>query len=214
MIGGHSPNVDVEELARRFGSALRLASIFQDHPNWERKPRRLKLERSCDADHLSPRHWKGELRASSCDLNECWKKGIQLAEISLAKFGYSINFGQHFGDWQTRRVDLLRPKGGKYPGISAEVERSLTDSTDTENATTSATESTIESEHDFSFQSYDGAATYRQEVLDAEANSREAHSIWLTIEGKLVHKKTALRLFMDPTFDIDYKKSHDRLLRV
>ncbi|KAF8867766.1 hypothetical protein CPB84DRAFT_1698363, partial [Gymnopilus junonius] len=32
MIGGHSPNVDVDELRTRFGSALRLDAIFEAHP--------------------------------------------------------------------------------------------------------------------------------------------------------------------------------------
>ncbi|KAJ7442081.1 hypothetical protein B0H11DRAFT_1929028 [Mycena galericulata] len=51
----------------------------------------------------------------------------------------------------------------------------------------------------------------------AENMSPEGHSLWinLTEDGqKQAHKKTILRTFMDPTFDIDDKKSHDRLLRV
>jgi hypothetical protein len=35
MIGGHSPNVDVDELRRRFGSAIRLDTIFESYPEWE-----------------------------------------------------------------------------------------------------------------------------------------------------------------------------------
>ncbi|KAK6995631.1 hypothetical protein R3P38DRAFT_2406960, partial [Favolaschia claudopus] len=43
------------------------------------------------------------------------------------------------------------------------------------------------------------------------------HSLWidLTEDGrKKAHKKTILRTLMDPTFDINDNKSHDRLLRV
>ncbi|KAF9033930.1 hypothetical protein BDZ89DRAFT_947552, partial [Hymenopellis radicata] len=68
MIGGHSPNGDVYELTGRFSSALRLDAIFEQHPELERCPRRLNIDRSRSADHYSPRHWRGELRASSCDL--------------------------------------------------------------------------------------------------------------------------------------------------
>jgi hypothetical protein len=45
----------------------------------------------------------------------------------------------------------------------------------------------------------------------------EAHSIWIKLDGderKMAHKKTIIRTFMDPTFDIDNAKSHDRLLRI
>jgi hypothetical protein len=38
MIGGHLPNIDVEELRNRIGSALRLDKIFQEYPNWEQRP--------------------------------------------------------------------------------------------------------------------------------------------------------------------------------
>ncbi|KAK7026942.1 hypothetical protein R3P38DRAFT_2463212, partial [Favolaschia claudopus] len=43
-----------------------------------------------------------------------------------------------------------------------------------------------------------------------------AHSVWIKLdeEGKVVHKKSALRTFMDPTLDIREFASHDRLLRV
>ena len=127
MIGGHSPNIDVEELWNRIGSAVRLDEIFQGYPNWEQRPRRLKLKRSRDVDHLSPRHWQGELRASTCNLSACWAEGVCQAEVLLAKYGCPINFGEHFYDRHRRGVDLMRPKGGKYPGISAEVDRSLAD---------------------------------------------------------------------------------------
>jgi hypothetical protein len=95
MIGSHSPNCDVDELHARFGSALRLDGIFQDRPGWERRPSRLKMTHSRDADHLSPRPWKGELRAATCDLVAYWEEGVSQAEAILKKFGYSINFKEH-----------------------------------------------------------------------------------------------------------------------
>lgn len=68
--------------------------------------------------------WRGELRVKTCSLHACWKVAVTEAETILQKAGYSIDFSEHFRDWRTRGVDLLRPKGGKYPGISAEVDRS------------------------------------------------------------------------------------------
>jgi hypothetical protein len=98
MIGRHSPNVDVEELRDRFGSALRLDGIFETHPKWERQPRRLKFNRNRDVDHLSPRNWRGELRAVTCDLQVCWKEGVTQTESILKKSGYIINFYNYFDD--------------------------------------------------------------------------------------------------------------------
>jgi len=203
MIGAHSPNVDVDEFRIRCGSALRLDAIFQQYPHWERKPARLKLKRNRDADHLSPRQWRGELRAVTCDLDACWKGGVLQAEEILTEYGYIINFGELFKDWTVRGIDLMRPKGGKYPGVSAEIDRSLGESAESQD---------IGSEMDYSFQSFDGVAALAAE--EEHAGVAEAHSIWMELDGKKVHKKTILRTFMDPAMDVDYNKSHDRLLRV
>ena len=207
MIGGHSPNVDPGELRNRFGAAFRLDSIFQKYPEWEKRSRRLKLKRNRDTDHLSPRHWTGELRASSCDLEACWKGGMSQAETVLAKFGKPFQFNVLFADWQKTGVDLMRPKGGKYPGISKEIDRSLAVDTD------STPEDIDENYRDFL--AFDGKAVYEAERKAAEQRVDEEHSIWMELDGgKPAHKKTILRIFMDPTLDVDYNKSHDRLLRV
>lgn len=96
MIGGHCPNVAADEFCNRAAAAVRLQNIFQHYPKWERKARRLMLKRGCDADHLSPRHWKGDLRAGSCNLLGCWNDGISRAMEVLAKYGYPINFNDMF----------------------------------------------------------------------------------------------------------------------
>ena len=205
MLGGHSPNVDVDEFRNRCASALRLDRIFQEYPFWERRPDRLKLKRSRDADHLSPRNWRGELRAETCDLLNCWKNGVAQAEAILKKAGHNISFEDHFHDWHKRGVDLMRPAGGKYPGISSEVDRSLGDS--------EIGAGQEEIEEDYSFRSFDGKAALENEIINS--NTPNSHSIWMELEGgKPGHKKTILRLFTDSSLDVDYHNSHDRLLRV
>lgn len=121
----------------------------------------------------------------------------------LKKAGYGINFNDHFYDWHKQGVDLMRPAGGKYPGISSEVDRSLGDSeVGWENE---------EIEEDYSFRSFDGKAALAAETILVVT----PHSIWMELEGgKPGHKKTILRLFTDSSLDIDYHSSHDRLLRV
>ncbi|KAJ2932281.1 hypothetical protein H1R20_g4818, partial [Candolleomyces eurysporus] len=99
MIGGHSPNVAADEFCNRAAGAVRLDLIFQDYPKWERSARRLMLKRGRDADHLSPRHWKGELSARSCNLLRCWDTGISEATAALAKYGHSTtNFDTIFSN--------------------------------------------------------------------------------------------------------------------
>ncbi|KAJ7938919.1 hypothetical protein B0H13DRAFT_1519289, partial [Mycena leptocephala] len=113
-------------------------------------------------------------------------------------------------------VDLMRPKGGKYPGVSKEVDRSMPDDS-----------GPVEADEDPSRQSdvdnilkFDAKAALAAEkaTRDAElAAQPEGHSIWIKLDGdetKMVHKKSILRTLMDPTFDIDNAKSHDRLLRI
>ncbi|KAJ7033014.1 hypothetical protein C8F04DRAFT_908826, partial [Mycena alexandri] len=75
MIGGHSPNSSVTELQNRFNSAMNLDYIYEQHPEWERKPRRLSMFRMRHVDHLRPENFKAELRADSCNLQACWKAG-------------------------------------------------------------------------------------------------------------------------------------------
>lgn len=128
MIGRHSPNIDMDKLRHKFGSALQLDSIFEEHLERERKPTWLKLKHSCDTDHPSPCHWRGELHAISCELQTCWKAGVIMqAETVLKKSGYVIDFLLHFHDWQTCGVDLLRPQGGKYSVILSKVDHALGD---------------------------------------------------------------------------------------
>ncbi|KAJ7236387.1 hypothetical protein C8J57DRAFT_1569718 [Mycena rebaudengoi] len=124
MIGRHSPNMAVDELRQRFGSALRLDKIFRKYPHLERRARRLKLVRSRDVDHLIPSHWSGELTAQSCDLLACWLAGVAAAKAILALHRCDIDFVALF---KREGYDLMRPKGGKYPGVSREVDRSLVD---------------------------------------------------------------------------------------
>jgi hypothetical protein len=140
MIGRHSPNMAIDELHQRFGSALRIDCIFRKHPELERHARRLRLLRSRDVDHLSPREWKGDLTAQSCDLLKCWIAGMEAAVAFLKLHGIDIDFRELFSP---EDADLMRPKGGKYPGLSKTVDRSITDATNS-----ASSESTVDGSED------------------------------------------------------------------
>jgi len=198
MIGGHSPNVDIAELCNCFGSVLYLDSIFEHFTNWEHQPQHLKLQHSHDVDHMVPHAYHGELCAFTCDLLKCWTEGVHAAQTALATFGLSINFFKYFQDWKSSGIDLMRPKGGKYPRISVEVDLSL--------AELEERMDDIESDLEYDFQSFDGKAMLKMQ---------EPHSVWMVLEGNTPgHKKTVLHLFMDPLLNVDYNKSHDCLLHV
>ncbi|KAJ3537998.1 hypothetical protein NMY22_g5352 [Coprinellus aureogranulatus] len=217
MIGGHVPNVAVDDLCIRFASCIRLAEIYREHRHWEEVPDRLKLIRNRDFDHLGPRDWSSPatkaVTLAGGKLKVCWDLGMDEAEASLKKYGYAFSFADYFKNWRDG-VDLMRPiPGKKYPGISAEVDRSLEDLV--KEGTGQASGSV---EYDlnarYEFRSWDGKAALAREQAEEAHASTEGHSIWMPIDGKNVHKKTIVRVFMDPTLDLDYNKSTDRLLRV
>ncbi|PPQ84391.1 hypothetical protein CVT24_009985 [Panaeolus cyanescens] len=124
MIGGHSPNGDIGEFQTRFSAAITLDKIFDRFKDWEMKSVRLQLKRSSDMDHLAPRNWTGELQASSCDLELCWSDALKRVDQIAQKYGLNVDFSI-FDNWMQTGVDLMRPKGGRYVGISAEVNRGL-----------------------------------------------------------------------------------------
>ncbi|KAJ7148570.1 hypothetical protein C8R43DRAFT_853521, partial [Mycena crocata] len=114
--------------------------------------------------------------------------------------------------------DLMRPKGGsKYPGVSKDVvDRSSLDDVENIPAATGTAKGPTPSVADIL--GFDGAAALAAENAEAERLGSESHSVWIKLDGaddgKKVHKKSILRSLMDPTFDIDRGKSHDRLLRI
>ncbi|KAJ7091031.1 hypothetical protein C8R44DRAFT_750778 [Mycena epipterygia] len=213
MIGSHSPNSSLGELRDRFNSAMNLDYIYEQHPELEQKPRQLSLFRMRDVDHLRPEHWKGELRADSCDLETCWKLAVRRTEAILRKYGVqmSVTFEELF---KRKNTDLMRPFGGKYPAISAEVNRSIANVTanQTEPTAPAIDPNTITPASpdtpDFDAMT---ALEIAQGVAEAPA---EPHSVFAAIdaEGYLAHKKTILQTFFDMTHDTH--NSHDRLQRV
>ncbi|KAJ8087485.1 hypothetical protein PM082_006316 [Marasmius tenuissimus] len=126
MLGGHSPNCDGKELANRMSRAMNIKNIYERHPDWEKQPKRLAMNRSRDADHLRPRNWKGDVQASSCNLGDCYCQAQKRAENMLSSYGITMKFGELF---QREDVDLMRPPRaqGRYPGLSKEFDRSMDD---------------------------------------------------------------------------------------
>ncbi|KAK7007109.1 hypothetical protein R3P38DRAFT_3325559 [Favolaschia claudopus] len=196
MIGGHSPNSSVAELQHRFNSAMNLDRIYERYPELERKPRRLAMFRM--------RH----LRAKSCDLEACWSAAVPMAESIVQNFGVkmSVPFSQLF---KRKATDLMRPFGGKYPAISAEVDRLMANlcshqDPEIDESTTTGEQLTIDFE-----------AMIASELAQLAAESEAGpHSVFTQInaDGHLCHKKAVMRTLFDMTHDTH--TSHDRLQRV
>ncbi|KAJ7823384.1 hypothetical protein B0H13DRAFT_2125344 [Mycena leptocephala] len=188
-IGGHSPNCSTGELRDRFASAMRLDHIYEQHPELERKPRRLNMFRIRHVDHLRPSHFKRELCADSCDLEVCWSAAVKAAESILAKYGVrmTMTFAERF---RMKDTDLSRPLGGKYPAISGDVDRSMANHAGVDFDAMIASEKA------------------------SESSDLTPHSLFAEIDtaGHLAHKKTILRTFFDMTQDSS--TSHDRLQRI
>ncbi|KAJ7472397.1 hypothetical protein B0H11DRAFT_2196011 [Mycena galericulata] len=211
MIGGHSPNCSVGELRDRFASAMNLDAVYEAHPELERKPRRLKLLRTRELDHLRPREWKGVVRADSCDLEICWVAGRRAAEIILQRYAIkmAISFTELF---KRRNTDLMRPMGGKYPAISPGIDRSMANlSSDPSEIPSDVDPDKINPNNPLLYIDFD-------EMIARETaqsiSEMDPHSVFAEIDsdGHLTHKKSTLRILFDMTHNSH--GSHDRLQRV
>ncbi|KAJ6626794.1 hypothetical protein B0H10DRAFT_1941439 [Mycena sp. CBHHK59/15] len=215
MIGGHSPNCSVCKLRDRFGSAMNLDSVYEKHPELERKPQRLKLLRARDVDHLRPPDFGRELRASSCNVEQCYVAGVISAEFILRRYGVKLPAVTFHELFKRKNTDLLRPFGGKYPAISTEVDRSMT----TLSSPTSLDMPTMGLDANPSpghlLRDIDFDAMFASEKAEcAEAAAVTSHSVFAKIDedGHLTHKKSVCRTLFDMT--PDNHSSTDRLLRV
>ncbi|KAK7015800.1 hypothetical protein R3P38DRAFT_2786721 [Favolaschia claudopus] len=192
--------------------------IFEKYPHLERRPRPLRLVRNRNVDHLSPREWEGELTAGSCDIHACYHEGVAQEKAVLAKYGCDMDFTTRFSQ---EGFDLMRPKGGKYPGLSKEVDRSLENAAAAVDAMGSESLAGSNTNLDARILTFNAHAALAAEQTVHAAQDAAAppggHSLWINLNedgSKKAHKKTILRTFMDPTFDVKDGKSHDRLLRV
>ncbi|KAJ7926528.1 hypothetical protein B0H13DRAFT_1599480, partial [Mycena leptocephala] len=212
MIGGHSPNSSIGELQNRFNSAMNLDHIYEQHPELERKPRRLAMFRMRRVDHLRPHHFRAELSAESCDLHACWPPAVRETEAILDKYRVKmpVSFDQLF---KRKNTDLMRPFGGKYPAISAEVNRSMAYLSSSQDSEVSGIDPETINPTDNITVDFDAMIAHEdaQRVAESEAGP---HSVFaeIDVEGRVCHKKAVLRTLFDMTHDTH--SSHDRLQRL
>ncbi|KAK7443791.1 hypothetical protein VKT23_015572 [Stygiomarasmius scandens] len=214
MIGGHSPNCSLMDLRYRMRSAVNVNDICHRHPVWQQTPRRLKLSRLRDYDHLRPGHWEGDIIAGHCNITDCWISGRDAATDVLQKYGVKMQttFQELFAK---DGFDLMRPYGGKYVAVSNEVNSDINLLVDQLRDGKSDS---------LPLQSVEGMTTsdilsFNAEKVMEEENAKMtrtqgAHSLFMDIDGKSCHKRTLIRVSFDPYGDVANGKSHDRNLRV
>ena len=114
---GSDVNVDIYSLSTRSASAVECNAILAEKPEWDRGPRRLKLQPVYDkgaiegkVDHINTASWKGDVCLSNVDLRSAWMSGRRLVENDpeLACF----NPRHTFETMESKpNVDLLNPFG-------------------------------------------------------------------------------------------------------
>jgi hypothetical protein len=123
MMGGHRPNVDIQELCDTSGGALDLANVYEQFPEWHMGSGRRSTDTSVGADHHKPRHVRGNVIAGHARPTLMWHTGLDAAQDVNDEFGISnIALRKHYSD----TTDTLRPHGdGQYVGVKSEPDRSM-----------------------------------------------------------------------------------------
>jgi hypothetical protein len=123
MMGGHNPNVDIQQFCDRSGGALDLANVFQQFPEWHMGSGRRSTEASVGPDKQKPRHVRGDVIARHAHPIAMWHTGLDDAQDVNDEFALSrIVLRKHYSS----TTDTLRPHGdGQYVGVKNEPDRSL-----------------------------------------------------------------------------------------
>lgn len=125
MIGSDA-NANQLQLTSRMSGAVQCSQILQEHPEWDRGPRRLAIPSlqgqgdhvASTVDHVNPRSWAGNVSVKGILPQTCWFRGRQMAESDLAEFGITA-FPINLTGTSTHTRDMLRPFGdGKLVYLS------------------------------------------------------------------------------------------------
>ncbi|KAG1737818.1 uncharacterized protein EDB91DRAFT_1082919 [Suillus paluster] len=233
----HDPNMGIQGLYEKLGSAADHSDIFEHHADWDRGNWRLGNGK-LGADHMNPALWKGDVVSGGVSLQMEWIRGTGAVTVVLESLGRDVP------DWTklfySGTVDLMKPMGdGKYPGVSQDPDHTTVNVPITEQCLAATAGDVAEA------WSIDGLDTDTQhETLDADETDglvfatdtltagdhpidvpaitlqdlipepneqeNEQHD-WLLFEGKKVHKASVIRCL----FSSDKaKKSRECLLRV
>ncbi|EEB91001.1 hypothetical protein MPER_10716 [Moniliophthora perniciosa FA553] len=126
--------------------------------------------------------------------------------MAIKSFGVSDLVTDYEPDFTDEKKDFMRPDGGKYVALSSDVDRSLAD------LNSSPDDHSKLPLEDREILAFDAARVLEEE--NSRIMDKQPHSIFLQLGDKKVPKRSAVRLFTDPSSDIMDGRSHDRTIRV
>ncbi|KAG1718822.1 uncharacterized protein EDB91DRAFT_1089761 [Suillus paluster] len=233
----HDPNMGIQGLYEKLGSAADNSDIFEHHADWDRGNWRLGNGK-LGADHMNPASWKGDVVSGGVSLQMEWIRGTGAVTVVLESLGRDVP------DWTklfySGTVDLMKPMGdGKYPGVSQDPDHTTVNVPITEQCLAATAGDVAEAwsidgldtdtQHEtLNADETDGlvfatdtltagdhpidvpAITLRDLIPEPNEQENEQHD-WLLFEGKKVHKASVIRCLFSSN---KAKKSRECLLRV
>lgn len=118
-MSGTDHNCDVYQLSNRLTNIAECAIILSEHREWDRAPRRLKLQAITDEngdisakiDHINPASWKGDVYVSNVLPITSWNHGRQRVEQEFV----ALDVAQALCALELRHdVDMAFPFGGGF----------------------------------------------------------------------------------------------------
>ncbi|KAH6885601.1 hypothetical protein BKA70DRAFT_1377423 [Coprinopsis sp. MPI-PUGE-AT-0042] len=210
---GTDANLDMLQLGERFGSVIEATDILAERPEWDKAPRRLQLSpielpsssteskkrpKAKSSDHLSPKHWVGDVHIETVSLSSCWRAGRLIAEAILTQdLATDLRAAE-----ENPNVTILAPHGTLILNTDIQDIDDTLDDLETRPAAASdeaaaALHVDVENELD-------------DQLAEADNTSRPFERM-ITVNGKVISKSRALSMYTR------YRKkvsSTDRLKRV
>ncbi|THH06902.1 hypothetical protein EW146_g9475, partial [Bondarzewia mesenterica] len=222
MLGGHHPNVNISELKQHLEAILDILAIYGRNRGWDNGHRRLKLIDAEGIDHTNPASWIGNVVVGNINIQRSWAEGRSRAQTILGNIGFPFDFDTVLAQ---PGVDFLRPLGSnKYPGVSAEKDRSRDDGGNGDAIPISAHDSQAALKDGLEGNLEDKVADMMDidesipplridaEAIDAYQQAPLApNSDWILDGAKHHHKTTAIHIVFSSE---SLQKSTDRLRRV
>ena len=205
----HNRNFNLAEANVNLSTAHQISHILEEHPEWSRGHRRL----NATEDKVNPLSWRGDMKVNRfMNIPALYNQGMLQAKAAILASGL-VNESSPDLDFYNLAAKgfSLRCPHGEWVGVTLmndEVEDSDCgedlDNGDEALPVSQPAHDEVQKEE----QAFDDAAVTMEDAC-TEAAAFVKHPNTITIEGKQVHKSTALQLGVSPD-----PKSMDRLRRV
>ena len=117
----HNRNFDLLECGHRLSHATHLNQIYQRHPDWKWKAKRLEGS----LDEMNPKSWRGSVKVADVDVVKCWFDGRTKCVDALSRSGLFSIGELDFDAFVEKRYTLCRPNGAWIGETEEESERLL-----------------------------------------------------------------------------------------